>query len=113
MFDKKIKKTFRLFQGLRPEKEDKKIYDKVSDLCFQETIAFLEESLDFSRQAFLTAELEKIDEKKLKKEEKSQQALETIFKYLTAIPHYRFRLNKRLDYFLNQLLYDALKNDRK
>jgi len=108
MFDKKIKKTFRLFQGLRPEKEDKKIYDKVYDLCFQETIAFIEENLDPSRQAFLTAELEKIDEKKLKKEERAQQALEAVFKYLTAVPHYRFRLNKRLDYFLNQLLYKAL-----
>ncbi len=109
MFDKRIKKTFRLFQGLRSEKEDKKIYDKVYDLCFQETIAFLEESLDPSRQAFLIAELEKIDKKSLKKEEKAQQALEIVFKYLTAIPHYRFHFNKRLDYFLNQLFYDALK----
>ena len=98
--DSKIKARFKLFSGVRPTEEDQKIYDKVSDLCFDEMALFLGENLQASEQDQLTAELDKQanDENKTK----------VLVNYLSKIENYRFKLDHRLDSFLNNLLFSSL-----
>lgn len=98
-FDEKIKNKFKLFQGLRSQEEDQKIYDKVYELCFEEIVRFLFEKLSTAEKDKLIVELEK-----------KGKETEILLKYLSQIENYRFKLDKRLDYFLNNLLYSSLKN---
>jgi len=95
--ENKIKKIFRLFDGERNLKEDKKLYKKLINLCFDEVIAFLEDNLSENEKENLLIELDK------------KSGKEVISKYLQKIPDYKFKLDKRLDYFLNNLLYLAIK----
>lgn len=99
--DEKIKKNFRLFTGVRPQEEDKRIYEKVYDLCFDEMIKFLYENLSKEDQNELTKNLE--SQKDLDKK------AEVLSKALLKIEDSGFRLEKRIDYFLNSLLYQTLK----
>ncbi len=97
--DEKIKNKFKLFSGLRSEEEDQKIYDKVYELCFDEMVQFLFENLSTAEKDELIGKLEK-----------KGKETEILLKYLSQIENYRFKLDKRLDYFLNNLLYSSLKN---
>jgi len=96
--DYKIKKTFRLFDGKRNIKEDKKLYQKLIDLCFDEVIAFLEDNLSENAKENLVKELD------------NNGGIEVLLKYLQKIPNFKFKLDKRLDYFLNNLLYLTIKD---
>lgn len=108
--DSKIKTAFKLFQGIRDGDEDRKIYDQIYSLCLDETINFLEENLDLSRKNLFIDNL-----KRLEKENNvtQQRLIELTFLYLQSIPHYRFRLNERLDAYLNNLLYRSAKERQK
>jgi hypothetical protein len=99
--DEKIKSKFKLFTGVRSYEEDQKIYDKVWELCFDELTGFIEDNLNESEQKKMLEEI------KGREEDKAQEVLLT---YLSQIDNYRFKLDKRLDYFLTNLLYSAVKN---
>lgn len=103
-FTQKIVNRLSLFQNLRPIEEDVRIFEKVHDLCFEEMLMFIEENLDLSRKSFLFYEIDELSKKNDDDDKKAEMTIYLIFKYLTAIPHYRFRLNKRLDFFINKLI---------
>ena len=98
--DEAIKSKFRLFSGVRSQEEDQKIYDKVNDLCFDEMTSFLSENLNAEDQTKLLTELDSqnTDDDKTK----------VLQSYLSKIENYRFKLDKRLDYFLNNLLLSSV-----
>ena len=98
--DAKIKTRFKLFSGVRSTEEDQKIYDKVYDLCFDEMTTFLGENLKDSDKAQLPEELEKLtnDEDKTK----------VLTNYLSKIDNYRYKLDQRLDSFLDNLPLSSL-----
>ena len=99
--DEKIKHKFKLFQGLRSQEDDQKIYDKIYDLCFDEMVGFLFENLSPAKRDEFSKDIENTGKK-----------TEILLKYLSQIENYRFKLDKRLDYFLNNLLYSSLKNKK-
>ena len=101
---------FGLFKGFRPTEEDQKIFDMVYWACFEEIILFIQEELDPSRKNFLNFELEKVlkeypDDEKVR----AEKGTEVVFKYFTAIPHYRYKLNKRLEYLIDKIYVEAIK----
>ena len=109
--DNKIKKTFQLFSGVRNPEEDQKIFDRVYELCFEEMVKFIYENISTKKQAKLETELDQISEKAgLTKNEAADVNYKTIFSYLVEIENYRFKLDKRLDYYINNLLYSSLNN---
>lgn len=131
--EQKIIKKFKLFQGLRPEAEEQKIFAKVYNLCFDEMVLFLCQHLSQKDQESLTRELESAEHlpggdaptnhlpggvapaAHLEGEDRQNQknltpAGAVLVKYLESIENSRFKLDKRLDYFLNNLLYQAVEN---
>jgi len=100
--DKKIKGKFKLFSGIRPQEEDQKIYDKVLDLCFDEMVAFLGDNLSEKEREDFLGELGK----KASDEDKAK----VLQASLSKIENYRFKLDHRLDAFLNNLLLSSLSN---
>jgi len=112
--DWKIRESFRLFQNLRPEAEDQKIYEKVYALCLEEIVAFLADNLSQSKQQALLSELDRLQKSQTKKgsqmDSSSQQQLTAILtRYLKTIDQHRFKLDKRLKYFIDNLLLNSLK----
>lgn len=107
--EQKIKDRFQLFVGKRPHKEDQEIWEKVFDLCFAELIAFLEDNLNESQKKSFTGKLDALAAKGLSQDKHQDAAINLILKYLTQIPNHRFKLDKRLNYFLNNLVYSSLK----
>ena len=113
--DTKIKKKFRLFEGLRSEEEDQKIFERVYELLFDEVVMFLEEKLEEKDKISLIKELEASalpsgDKQAQQDSGNFKNAEAILIKYLSKIENYRFKLDKRLDYFLNNLVYQAIKN---
>lgn len=99
--DEKIKSKFKLFQGLRSQEEDQKIYDKVMDLTFSEMMTYLGENLpEEDRNKFLEemANAESEDGKN-----KIMQA------YFSKVENVKISLAWRIEKFLNNLLYTSLK----
>ena len=99
--DEIIKNTFQLFQGKRSKEEDEKIYQKVYELTFEEMLTFLQENLNPEKQKKFSQALSQIE---------GELAMETLLKYLSGIPLYRFRLEKRLKAFIDNLLLASIKN---
>jgi hypothetical protein len=109
--DNKITKTFKLFSGLRSTEEDQKIFDRVYELCFEEIVKFLYENLSKDEQTKLILEIKRNSEKeRLSKKQIADINYKTLLNYLVKIENYRFKLDKRLDYFINNLLYSSLNN---
>ena len=98
--DAKINEKFRLFRGLRSQEEDQKILDKVMNLCFDEMTAFLGENLNDEDQNSLLVDMDSQSE--------DEAEIKTLQNYLAKIENYRFRLDKRLDYFLDNLLLNSI-----
>ena len=95
-----IKKKFKLFKGLRSKEEDRKILEKLMDLCFDEIMLFLSENLSETQKKSLKKELESqtsIDEK-----------INSLTKHLTSTQNFDKRIIGRIDGFLNNLLYSSL-----
>jgi hypothetical protein len=109
--DKKIKKKFRLFEGIRSEDEDKKIYDKIYELCFDEMVLFLTENLESDELKKFEKELKHLRGGRTDSSDGGQEneVIALLLNNLRKIDNYRFRLDKRLDYFLNNLLISSLK----
>lgn len=97
--------------------EDQKIYDKVCSLVFDEMLKFLEENLS---KEYLEKLIEELDEHSQPRpfdpssdafsdSERERKQTEILLKYLNLIKDYRLKLDKRLKYFVNNLLYTSLK----
>ncbi len=102
--DKQIKKMFKLFQGVRSEKEDKKIYEKVTDLIFKDLVSFLVENTTTK------------DKPKLKKEISSKKKIESrekvLLDHLSKIKDVQKRLPMRIDYFLKALVVNSFRGKK-
>lgn len=99
--DEKIKSKFKLFQGLRPQEEDQKIYDKVMDLTFDEMMAYLGENLsEEERNKFL---------EETAAEESDEGKNKLMQSYFSKVENVKVGLGLRIDHFLNNLLYSSLK----
>lgn len=96
--ERKIINSLKLFQGLRAPEEDKKIMDKMLDICKKEMIVFLSENLTSSQV--------KSFEKDAK--EDIEKALSV---YVRKIPMGRFRLEERLKYTVDAVLVKAVANN--
>lgn len=96
--EEKIKTAFKLFQGVRSQEEDQKLYEKIMEYFFDEISKFMVENLSEEEFKLMLAELEKagsVDEKS-----------EIANKYMRKIPDYEYKLNMRLDGYINRLLID-------
>lgn len=102
------KNKFRLFQGLRDKTEDEEIYHKVYELCFDEIVSFSEENLSPKELEELTLELEKLDSN-----DNQNEAVQVMSKAIAKIPDHSFKLYHRLEYFVDQLLINTLRNKSK
>src|SRR3989344_9408335 len=96
--DNKIKKKFRLFEGIRSEEEDKKIYDKIYDLCFDEMVLFLTENLESDELKKFEKELKHLRGGRTDSSDggRENEVIALLLNYLNKIDNYRFRLDKRL-----------------
>jgi hypothetical protein len=109
--DKKIIDKFRLFTGVRDVEEDKKIYNKVLDASFNELITFFEDNLDSVQIEKLTSQLKTLPKSDLPEDEKNEKTTQLLVEYAQKIENFRFKWDKRLDYFLNQLVYSSINNN--
>ena len=105
----KIVDKFRLFVGLRDVEEDKKILEKVSGLCFDEAVSFLLKNISDMQVTKLLNELDKIDRKNLNDYRVQKRYTKVFLKYMRDIDNYSFKFDKRINYFINQLVYKAVK----
>lgn len=109
--DEKIKNKFRLYAGDRSLAEDQKICEKVLDLCFDELISFLQDNLDKEQIDSLNKKLGSLSNEDLSKDKKDDKITQVLFEYAQKIDNFRFKWDKRLDYFLNQLVYSSIKKN--
>lgn len=93
MVKQKIIRSFDLYSGKRPKEQDDEIFEKVSVLCLEETIKFLEENFDLQ----ISREDIKKDYIRVLLEQKSRE-----------VPDFKFRLNSRLGAFVDNLLLETL-----
>lgn len=99
-FDTKIKNKFKLFSGARSQEEDQKIFDKVYDLCFDDTVKFLCENLNETDRTQLPEEL--------KKQTSEEDKNKILLNYMSKIDLFQLKLNQRLDSFLDNLSLSSL-----
>jgi biopolymer transport protein ExbD len=100
--DEMIKSKFKLFQGLRTEEEDKKIYDKIIKLCGEETLNFLVDNLKQEEIDQLSNELSSLNNE--------DEKIDIIQKYLSNIENHEGKLKNRLTGYLNLLYISSVKN---
>ena len=103
-FEEKIKKKFRLFEGVRSQEEDQKLFDKLAGLCLEEAMIFLAENLGEEGMEKLTSELGQVEgeEEKMKK----------VAEYMGKVENAGLRLSSRLEVFLDNLLLDTLEKKK-
>lgn len=106
--DSLIRKQFHLFEGVRSEKEDRKLYYAIYDKVFLETIKFMEEELMYTNKIKLFRNLKLLD-KVIKDEDRKLELMYTqIFKFLSYIPFGILKLQLRLENFTNNLMVSTL-----
>ncbi len=93
-FDQKIKSKFKLFKGIRPQKEDEKIYQKIYDALFDEIIKFLYENLNQEQKNKLIEKLESANE---------NLRVKILLGYLKKTGTNLAKLSERLDNLLNSI----------
>lgn len=108
--DNLIKNRFKLFVGVRSQKEDEEIYAKVYELCFDEIVQFVEENLKKAELEDLTHKLEEL---KGSEDDNVNAAGLMVTEALKTVPNHRFKLYHRLEYFVDQLLINTLRNKSK
>lgn len=98
--DRQIKEKFRLFSGLRDEREDRKILERVKLAVSAELMIFLEENLsqDFFREM----------NKKLTSVREALGAVKIFERYFEHVSDGNRRWETRQKDFLNNLVYDTL-----
>lgn len=90
--ERKIIDAFKLFQGVRSHDEDKRILEKMLEICKQEMILFLSENLNTKQT------------KEFEKDAKKEGAEKALAKWIREIPMGRFRLEERLKYTVDTVL---------
>lgn len=106
MFDEKIKITFDLFNGKRTHEEDQKIFDKVSALVFDETLAVLEDNMADEALEALDEELRRLVVKP--EEKRLELAMKLIVKKVKDIPDIEFIIKTHINSYIDQILIDIL-----
>ena len=98
--DKQIKEKFRLFSGLRGEREDRKILERVKLAVSAELMLFLEENLsqNFFREM----------NQKLTSVREALEAVKIFGYYFELVPGGNKKWETRQKDFLNNLVYDTL-----
>jgi hypothetical protein len=96
-----IKEKFKLYTGLRDEREDNKILKRVTELSFYEAASFLEENINSISSNIALEQAKKGNYK---------EAFEELLSNLKSDKELSFRLTKRLEYFLNNLVYQTINN---
>lgn len=108
--DKRIRERFKLFKNLRSKQDDEKLYLEIYNQIFKEMIKFLEENLDFSRMSFLIRELRMIEKGIKSEDKKNGAAYDALFRYLSSVPDVLFKLDRRIDHFINNLYVRSMDN---
>lgn len=106
MFDEKIKNTFDLFNGKRTHEEDQIIFDKVSALVFDETLALLEDKLETEAVDTLDEELRRLVVKP--EEKRLELAMKLIIEKVKDIPDIEFIIKTHINSYIDQILLDIL-----
>ncbi len=100
--DKFIKTKFKLFHGLRSEKEDALIYNKVSGHCLRTVMDFMANNL--------SDEIMKSFWDEVSSKQNLGQKMQVLADYLKKIDNFEKRLAFRLSFSVNKLLLDSLRN---
>ncbi len=98
----KVKSKFQLFQGVRSQEEDQKIYDKVMDLISDESTKFIIENLTEEDLSKMEGELKSADTE--------ENRLNIMTTYFAKVDNYSFRFNQRVNGFLDNLVTSSIKN---
>lgn len=102
----KIIRTFSLFEGKRKPEENRRILNKVYLLCLDEMAQYLEESLPSDQKQNLTRQIESLKDNDY---ENFAHIIAEIDQKLKKIEDAKFKLIRRLNAFINNLHYQALK----
>src|SRR3989344_5493861 len=102
--DKRIRERFGIFKKIRSEEEDLELYRKIYLEIYKETLKFLEENLDHQKQDQIRWEIMKLEKESGSLQDRFFKVYKVIMKYLVKIPEVNYRLDRRLDHFINNLL---------
>jgi hypothetical protein len=106
--EKKIYSLFGLYKGYRSKEDDEKIYHVLFDLCFEEVIEFIHDHLHEDQYLILQKELESLQAIDTSSIDVKGLAFEMILRTLSLIPQSTRLLNQRLEYLLENILYDTI-----
>ena len=104
--DQRIKERFQLYKGVRSQKEDDEIYVKIYEACLAEVFLFVEDNLEEFELRALEREL-----KLIKKSDPDviYKTYSGIINRLAQVPDGAYKLDRRLDHFINNMLIKSLK----
>lgn len=100
--DQMIKSRFRIFEGVRSQEEDEKLYDKILNLCLEEILVFLAEHASVEDREKILA--------KIKEQKDIKSRAKVLLGYLLQIKSVGILLSVRLGYFLDNLYFRSLEN---
>ncbi len=93
---------------IRSEEEDLELYRKIYLEIYKETLKFLEENLNQQEQDQIRWEIMKLEKESDSSQDKFFKVYTVILKHLVKIPDVNYRLDRRLDHFINNLLMSSL-----
>jgi len=99
-FDDMIKSKFKLFQGIRSQEEDQKMYNKLNNMCLEEITNFAVTNLDEKNLDSLESELKAATD-----EHGKAKVLTT---YLQKIPDHQNALMAHIGSYLDKVIEASL-----
>lgn len=106
--EQKIIERFRLFQGLRSLQQDNEILELLVGSCLDETIRFLEQETSLEEQNILLEKLNSIEHSSGSFYAHNKEVIRVFSESLQKVPALRFRLEKRLEAFLNNTFTELM-----
>ncbi|KKS51096.1 MAG: hypothetical protein UV61_C0009G0024 [Candidatus Gottesmanbacteria bacterium GW2011_GWB1_43_11] len=103
--DERIREKFQLFKGFRSQQEDQELYEHIYEACFAEILIFLKDSLEEFTFKQFQRELATIDDK-----EALNLTYSVIIEYLRMVTDGAYKIDRRLDHLVNNLLIQSMKN---
>lgn len=106
--DMRIRERFRIFKGFRTENEDLELYRRIYVEIYRECLKFLEENLNEQQQDNIRWDITKTEKEDESPQDRFIKVYTLILKHLVKIEDVNYRLDRRLDHFINNLLLSSL-----
>ncbi len=107
--DRRIKNRFQIYAGVRSREEDDALYYRIYAEVYKEILRFIEEQLDKKTLETIRKEIEKIDIIKGEPLLTFKKTYSIILRNLPEEKEFRYRLDRRVDHFINNLLITTIK----